>query len=319
MKQSIIIALSVAVSLTVCPCAAFIPRSEKAEQPQITYDETGEYISVMLTESGKTDKVTMREYLIGCVAAEMSPMCHTEALKAQAAASRTYAERIKKNKKKSAKADISDDPSSHQGYIGEAERRERWGDNFDKYENKIEAAVDAVEEMVITYNGEPALTVYHGISSGKTQSAQNMWGEDYPYLQSVESPGDKLSPDFINEYSFTPKEFSEKLKNCGVEPSIDDGEIKTGVSFNSDGYATFVKIGSSQVSAQDIRTAFSLSSTCFTLEYADGKYVFTCKGNGHGVGMSQYGADYMARQGSSWDEIITYYYKGTEIIRVSEL
>ncbi len=315
MKQSFIIALSLAVSLTVCPCAAFIPHSEKTERPRITYDGNEEYISVMLTESGKTGKVTMREYLIGCVAAEMSPMCHTEALKAQAAASRTYAERIKKDKKKSDKADITDDPSSHQGYITEAERRERWGDNYDKYEVKIEAAVDAVEGKLITYDGEPALTVYHGISAGKTQSAQNMWGEDYPYLQSVESPGDKLSPDFINEYSFTPEEFSDKLKNCGVAISESDGEVKTEVSLNSDGYAAFVKIGSSQVSSRDIRAAFSLPSTCFALEYADGKYVFACKGNGHGVGMSQYGADYMARQGSSWEEIIMYYYKGVEIIR----
>lgn len=307
MKQRLFLISLIVASLAVCPCAVFLNCEEEKATPALAENE--KTISVMLTDSGKTEKTKMREYIIGCVAAEMSPFCHSEALKAQAVASYTYAMYVTDNSGKS----ISDSPDSHQGYLSEKERREKWKENYDKYEKKIEDAVDAVSGQIITYNGKTALTVYHSICIGKTQSALNMWGEDYPYLQSAESSGDILSPDRVTHHSFKEAEYVDILEKNGITPSKNAEENVGKISLNSDGYASEIEINGKAVSASDFRKMFKLESTCFEIEYSDEEYIVTCNGSGHGVGMSQYGADYMARQGSTWREIIEHYYSGAEI------
>lgn len=321
MKTYLILCLVLAVAMLLCPVAALggnSPDETREVFQTVDSGDSEEFISVMSPSTGDIEKVKLREYVIGSVAAEMNATSHTQALRAQAVASYTYAKREKEKNRKTissyfSRADISNDPSTHQGYINEKQRKEKWGEKFEEYEAKIEAAVDEVYGIYVAYDGETALTVYHAISGGKTQSAKNMWGSEYPYLSSVVSDGDKLSPDYISKQSFTVSEFENLVSECGVKVSGDVSEWVEEVTKNDDGYTSFVRICDMDIEAEKIRNAFSLRSMSFDVEYDGENFVFTCKGYGHGVGMSQYGADYMARQGFSWQEILLHYYAGAEI------
>lgn len=322
LRTYLILSIIIALSMILCPIAAVGSGGEEAEgeavQSAAAVNDGGEYISVMSPSTGDINRVGMREYIVGCVAAEMPALYHSEALKAQAVASYTYAKKVleqNKNGKNSllGNADITDSPDTHQGYIDEADRKEKWGDDFEEYESKIKAAVDEVFGIYMTYNGETVLAAYHSISAGVTQSAENLWGTEIPYLISVESRGDKLSPDYISEYVFDEKEFKSLAKDCGVKLSGDADEWVDEVKINGNGYASAVVMGGKEIAASKFREAFSLRSACFDIGYSDGEFTVTCKGYGHGAGMSQYGADYMARQGLTWREILLHYYTGVEI------
>lgn len=326
MRAYLLLCLILIIAMFVCPVAAL--GADKANSVQTVNNAlsvteeaaaVSDYISVMSSSTGDIEKIKLREYVIGSVAAEMDALSHTQALKAQAVACYTYAKRVREQNEKTissyfSKADITDEPSAHQGYINEKRRKEKWGEKFDEYEAKIEAAVDEVFGIYVAYDGETALTAYHAISAGNTQSAKNMWNSEYPYLSSVTSPGDKLSPDYITEAVFTAEEFKKLAKECGAKPEGDAENWIEEVTENDDGYTSFVRICGEDIEAESVRNAFSLRSMCFSVEYDGENFVFTCKGYGHGVGMSQYGADYMARQGSGWEEILAHYYPDTEII-----
>ena len=324
MHTSIVLCIIIAVSLILCPTAAFSGSSYDGEETKkviaVQTDENseGNYISVMSSSTGKTEKIKLREYIIGSVAAEMPANYHTEALKAQAVASYTYAKKVSEQNEKYkesylGEADITDSPDTHQGYIDEKRRREKWGDDFERNEKKIEDAVDEVFGYFMTYNGDTALAVYHSNSAGRTQSAKTLWGTDIPYLVSVESPGDKLSPDYMTAHEFSENEFRKLAVKCDINLDDDASEWVGELTKAESGYIVSVRLGSTEVSASKFREEFGLKSCCFDIEHTDGKFVVTCYGYGHGAGMSQYGADYMARQGSTWREILRHYYTGIEI------
>lgn len=322
MRAYLLLCLILLAAMFICPAAALGAQNsgENAVVLNTVYEnDTEEYISVMSSSTGEIEKIRLREYVIGSVAAEMDALSHTQALRAQAVACYTYAKRMREQSEKSissyfSRADITDDPSAHQGYINEKQRKEKWGEKYDEYEAKIEAAVDEVFGVYVAYDGETALTAYHAISAGKTQCAKNMWGSEYPYLSSVTSDGDKLSPDYITQASFTESEFRKLAAECGAEAVGEAEEWVEETTKNNDGYTAFVRICGEDIEAEDIRKAFSLRSMCFDIEFDGECFIFTCKGYGHGVGMSQYGADYMARQGSDWREILMHYYPGAEIM-----
>ncbi len=315
MRINIILGIFVALSLILCPIAALGESEETAAEIVESVNEEEQYISVMSPSTGKVSRVDMREYIVGCVAAEMPATYHSEALRAQAVASYTYAKKvIEQNKKISPfDADITDSSDTHQGYIDKNARKEKWGNKYEEYEEKISSAVDSVFGSYMEYKGETVLAVYHSVSAGSTQSAENLWGEEIPYLQSVESPGDRLSPDYISESFFDKEEFSALLKECGVIPSGDEEDWLEEIKINADGYASSVVVCGREISASKFREIFSLRSTCFEIDCSGGGFTVRCKGYGHGAGMSQYGADYMARQGSGWREILMHYYQGVEI------
>ncbi len=326
MRMNLIICISLAIALILCPVAAIgsAPPTESETSPAttamtvVTGDE-GEYISVLSSSTHTIERVGMREYVIGCVAAEMSANYHTEALKAQAVACYTYAKKVceqnGKHKESSlGEADITDSPGMHQGYLNEALRREKWGEKADEYEKKTAAAVDEVFGYYLGYEGETALAVYHAISAGSTQSAKSLWGSEIPYLTSVESPGDRLSPDYISTAEFSQSEFRKLAKKCGAKLSGEAENWLGKAEKTQEGYVTGITLGNGKISGSKIRDVFGLRSLNFDAGYIGGKFVFTCYGYGHGVGMSQYGADYLARQGFSWREILGHYYPGTEIM-----
>ena len=293
--------------------------SDKVENAQKSDGDTPEenVITVFLSDTKKNLTVSEFEYVCGSVAAEMPLMYHEEALKAQAIACYTNSLRLKNSKNKSAinGADISDNPATHQGYLTREERKEKWGDDYQKYESKLETIVKAVESEYLTYNGEYCLCAFSAICTGTTESAENVWGEKIPYLVSVKSSGDTLSPQYSSTNTFTKSQFISIMKDLGVsinsKANLEETIGKSKIS--KAGTVLKIEINKKNLTGEQIRSAFSLRSSAFKITATENEVTFKVSGYGHGVGMSQYGADFMARQGSTYDEILKHYYKGSEI------
>lgn len=292
-----------------------------AKQNDVTNKERDEIentIKVMRTSSGKVIDLEIYDYLIGSVASEMPVTYEKEAIKAQVVACYTYAKWIKANADSSKLdgADISDSPSNHQGYLDENELKDKWGEKYDDYIAKIKDCVNEVMGEYMTYDNEPIMAVYHAISPGKTESAKVAWGKDIPYLQSVVASGDKLSPDFDSTVTLTEEKFkSAAIKLEGVKLGSKPESWVKDCKKSKNGFVQSVNIGSESFDGHDIRSAFSLRSPFFTLTHKNGKFTFKVIGYGHGIGMSQYSADYMARQGSTYKEILLHFYTGVKLVR----
>ncbi len=280
-------------------------------------DITEDSITVFLSNTKKNLTVSEFEYVCGSVAAEMPLMYHEEALKAQAIACYTNSLRLKNSSDKSDinGADISDNPATHQGYLTREERKEKWGDDYQKYESKLETIVKEVEGEYLSYKNEYCLCAFSAICTGTTESAENVWGEKLPYLVSVKSSGDTLSPQYSSTNTFTKSQFISIMKDLGVsinsKTNLKDviGKEKTSKA----GTVLNLQINKKELTGEEIRNAFSLRSSAFKITANENEVTFKVSGYGHGVGMSQYGADFMARQGSTYDEILKHYYKGAEI------
>lgn len=295
---------------------------EKVPTPStpLPSDSTG--FLVLDSETGQVHEYTKEEYVFGVVAAEMDASYPEEALKAQAVAAYTIAERRKNQRRAEPDptlkgADVTDDYHLDQSFLTREEAMEKWGDHAQEYANKIDGIVEAVKGLTVTYNGQLADTVYHAISGGKTESAQVVWGSGEDYLVPVESVGDLLAPDYLSEVSYTQEQFKEKAKTLGVElagePESWLGESTTSES----GTVLSFNLCGTALTGVQMRSAFSLRSANFDLKLVDSNLVFTVRGYGHGVGMSQYGAKCMAEQGSSFQEILQWYYPGCEVAKES--
>ncbi len=322
------LALLVSLSVMLVPLASLKSSGENsggeaeefAAESEADEAQENDSVKVFLQEQNKVVQMELQEYLIGVLAAEMPASYHEEALKAQAVAAYTYLLHKRSEQQTSPTAslkgaDLSNSSATHQGYLTKAQREEKWGDKAESYEKKLKRAVEAVEGKTVTYGGEPIVAAFHAISCGQTQSAKTVWGGDVEYLKSVESPGDKLSPDCVKTVAMTASEFSSavsELEGCELNGEAESwiGDIQA----NSSGYIEKIEIGGGSYSGIEARTALGLRSAAFTCEYKNGSFYFTTTGYGHCVGLSQYGADYMARQGSTWEEIILHYYSGVEIV-----
>lgn len=247
----------------------------------------------------------LEEYIVGVVAAEMPVSFEEEALKAQAIAARTYAyKRIDNINEKVNYKEIG------QAYNSIEEMKAKWGSNFDVYYNKIKNAVYETKGMIMTYEDEPIEAVFHSTSAGITEVSENIWGRNLPYIQSVDSKVDENAPNFIYttkiENSTIINEISKKFSNIEKNNIIKTFEIKK----RSDaGYVLEVEVCGEIISGRDIRTMFNLRSTNFTIKKNNDSIEFTTKGYGHGAGMSQYGANFMAQNGKNYIEILNHYYK----------
>lgn len=281
------------------------PKSEVRTEKEKSVKTDGD-IAVLRVSSGKIENVDLHDYVVCCVAGEMPYTYGDEALKAQAVVSFTYALYMRNA---GGQSDISDDPSTHQAYISYAELKKKWGNNYDEYIKKIDAAVTAVEGKYLTYDGKLIKPSYFAMSSGMTNSAEDVWGAKVDWLVSVASDSDKLSPSVKSVFEFTESELKNLLKEYDIE-NISIGKSVTSKS----GYVKSIEISSHKFSGEELRQILSLRSGNFTVKKDDDLFVFTCMGYGHGVGMSQNGANYMAKQGSDYKEILSHYYPGTEII-----
>lgn len=315
MKNTICIALVLMLVLLVAPLFSLKAEQKTIKKESVTAVYTAakvktEEFKVLLGDSGEVVKMPSEDYVFGVVAAEMPALYEAEALKAQAVAAYSFAIR-RKAENKDKEYDISTDPKVDQAYISKEAATEKWGENAPIYIDKISAAVKAVSGKTVNYKGEVALTLYHAISSGKTENAKAVWGGDIKYLCSVDSISDKLSPDYLSTLELTSDELANKL---GGEYNFSSSSSDIKITEQTDiGTVKKIKICGKEISGNEIREKLNLRSTNFTVDYKDGKYIFSVKGYGHGVGMSQYGANYMAKQGADYIEILKHYYKGVTI------
>ena len=197
---------------------------------------------------------------------------------------------------------------------------ERYGANAELLWHKICDACDYAVGKTVTYEGEIALTAYHSTSAGMTESSDNVWNEGLPYLVPVTSEGDRLAPDYSVTETFDQKTMRLLLTQSFPEAELDNSEPQNWIKAEKrspSGYVTEVAVGGESAHGQQLRTALRLRSSCFEVEFNSGTFTVTTRGYGHGVGMSQYGADFMARQGHSAEEILAHYYPGTELTEVS--
>ena len=270
----------------------------------------------------KTDKVMLLDcfdYVVGVVAAEVPASYEPEALKANAVAAYTYAMR----KKEYTEAHPGYAQEEHKGahvctnyahcksWKSEEERREMWGSKYDEYTARVEAAVRAVYGEVLLYDDAPALTVFYSISAGVTAACKDVWGNDVPYLQSVDSSWDENEKGFLTTVTLSDAEMKEKLAGCALPENPDEWLVVTDRA--ESGYVRSAAAGDKTFTGGEVRKLFGLRSNCFEISHADGVFTFTVKGYGHGVGMSQSGSQAMALEGCGYRDILYHYYPGTVI------
>ncbi|MBQ8921822.1 MAG: stage II sporulation protein D [Oscillospiraceae bacterium] len=302
--------------------AASSAAEQRAEPDEPAVTEDAACYRVLRTATGKIEEIPVRDYLIGVVGAEMPAAYEPEALKAQAIAAHTYAERIRMQNRSNPDAaragyDFSDDSSSYQAFFSPEQMRTFYGDAYEESREKIAAAVDAVSDILLYYENEPIVAAFHAVSAGQTESAEAVWGAALPYLVSVSSAGDCDAPQYETVQCVQPDALKKALREIrpavifGEEPAQWFGEP----SCTAAGTVLHVQCGSEDFTGQELREALSLRSACFTVKYDDMQFIFTVKGYGHAVGMSQYGANVMAKEGQSYAEILQHYYPGAELIR----
>lgn len=315
MKKTFIMTLIILASLLLIPLFTTTDKTPTVStlptlSPQKTETAT-ETVKILVSETEKIEEITVTDYLFGVVAGEMPALYEAEALKAQAVASYTF---LKWRKTENAEKDydITDDFKTDQCYITDDAARKKWGDNYDEYKKKITSAINEVVNQTITYEGETILSVYHSISSGKTENAKDVWGKDYPYLQAVDSSADKDSEHCISSKTLTQKELSTALSLQSLPK--DTNKIFTNITRTKSGAVKTLKIGETEYTGSQIRSLLELKSANFKIDFENDKYIFTVYGYGHGVGMSQNGANELAKQGKTYQEILKHYYKGCEIM-----
>lgn len=272
------------------------------------------------TATGQVNEVSLQDFVRGAVAAEMPVSFHPEALKAQAVAAHTFAlhnHLVQEENADSALngADFEADPSGMKVYITEAQAKAFYGENGDRYWEKICEAADSVLPYVLEYDDEPIVAAYHAISAGQTEDAANVWTGSAPYLQSADSPGDILAPDYETTVTLSTQELRELLLAAypDLELQEDPGEWFGDETRSESGYVVEIQVGGQTLHGKELRELLGLRSHNFDVLYTDTGFTFDVYGYGHGVGLSQYGADFLARQGKTFDEILDNYYTGAAL------
>ncbi|MCR5146913.1 MAG: stage II sporulation protein D [Clostridia bacterium] len=275
-------------------------------------------IKLLHSKTNTIEELPLDEYLYGVVSAEMPVDFDLEALKAQAIVARTYTiYKIMNNNSKHGEANICDDSACCQAWITKEDRLSKWDEDKRKSNwEKILLAVNETKGKIITYEGKPINAFFHSNSGGLTEMPVDVWGgSDYPYLQTVETSGEDVYAQYSSELELTKKDFISKLKEKYADFSINFNEsdsIKV-LENTPGGRIKTIKIGNHNLSGVEVRTIFGLKSANFSVEIGE-KIKFKVIGYGHGVGMSQTGADSLAKQGYKCEDIIKHFYTGVEIV-----
>ena len=254
------------------------------------------------------ETIPLEKYLIGVLSGEMPVSYELEALKAQAVAARTYTLN-KMNMNKNLEYDIVDN-TNDQMYLDENQLKENWGNKYEEYRSKIKQAVKETSGQYLTYDGKIIKAFFFSTSSGKTENCKDVFGENLPYLVSVSSEWDENSPSYIDKKEFTKEEFYEKLNLPYKE------KLEIEISRNNTNSINTININGNTIKGTDFRYELSLRSTNIEIEENNNKIIITSKGFGHGVGLSQYGAQQLALKGYKYDEILKHYYQGTEFKKI---
>lgn len=257
--------------------------------------------------NGNIETMNIEDYLIGVVSSEVPVSFEIEAIKAQAVAARTYAMKQIENSK-SRDYDVTDDVMT-QVYQDDNKLREKWQNNYDEYINKIKECISSTEGEYITYDNQIIYAFFFSTSNGKTEDNKNVFGADLPYLKVVDSSFDENeTKSFITKKEFNLNDFYNKLDiNYSDELNITD------INKTESGRVNNLKINGIMFKGRNFQSKLSLRSTDFEITRDGDKVIIQTKGFGHGVGMSQYGANALAKQNKNYEEILKYYYLGTKI------
>jgi len=300
----------------------------KGEQTQATeeqYDyEKYKTIKLLHTSNNEVEELNIDEYLYGVVSSEMPASFEKEALKAQATVARTYTiYQIVNNSSKHENADMCDDFGCCQAWISKDERMAKWDTaEAESNWNKIVEAVNSTKGKIVTYNSQPINAFFHANSGGITESSLNIWGGiDYPYLKSVETAGEEGYTQYASEVVLSHQELLSKIQSKyeDCEINFEEQNCIQILEYTSSGRIKTIKLGNKEMAGTEARTLLGLKSTNFTFIITDENVTFTVIGYGHGVGMSQTGADVLAKSGSNYEEIIKHFYTDVEIIEVNSL
>lgn len=275
-------------------------------------------IKLLHSNTGQIEEIPLDTYLLGVVSAEMPASFEQEALNAQAVVARTYTiYSIKHNNGKHEGADICDNPGCCQAWISKEDRLNKWEESKrDEYWNKISNSVRETKGKIIVYDGEPIDAFFHSNSGGSTETPVNVWGgTNFPYLQSVQTSGEDAYSQYSSEITISKEELKDKIKEKHPNFEIDYNQkdcIKI-MEYTDSNRVKTIKIGNIEISGVEMRSLIGLKSANFQFEITQDNVKFNVVGYGHGVGMSQTGADSMAKQGSNYQEIIKHFYTGVEI------
>lgn len=283
-------------------------------EPEEGWDEA-QTVCILL-ENGDTEEMTMSEYLWRVVAAEMPASFEGEALRAQAVCARTYTLwKMTAGSHASDGADLCDQSTCCQAYTTHDEAEERWEDLAEVYTARIAAAVEDTDGQILTYDGKPIQAVFFSSSAALTEDAAAVWGNSVPYLLPVSSPEGEEVPNYRSTVTLTASELKALAAAAGLGANLsgDPSQWLTQISCNASGRVSSLRLGDVTLSGAAARSLLGLRSACFEAEEKDGIFTFRVTGYGHGVGMSQYGANAMASEGAVWEEIVQHYFTGIEI------
>ena len=273
--------------------------------------------TLRVLQNGRVTEVALFDYLCGVVRGEMLPSFAPDALRAQAAAERTYVYYQLENGPKQAhpQADVCTDPGCCSAFLSAEAAREKWGASFSRHNAAIEDAVRGTDGRVVLYDGSPILAVFHSSSAGATAASGTVWTADLPYLLSVESPEQGADiPNYYSVNTFSAADFARIFRAAYPQARLEGSALGWVTDITREGQRVAgARVGGVEVTGKELRGLFSLRSTAFTVTCEKDSVTFHVTGYGHGVGMSQYGADALARQGKSWQEILTWYYTGTAV------
>ncbi len=279
-------------------------------------------VTVYLVSTGETVTMDFEEYIAGVLGEEMPPGFLSESLKAQAVAARSYI------LSKIAGYMESGIPKNHHGALlctdythcrtwrPLEESKQEWElKTADDHMEKIQKAVQDTRGEYLVYDNKVAKAYFHKINSGRTEDIEDVWGVSLPYLQSVDSPGDRRADGYRSRVFYPKEAFFTVLR--GLRPklqlpeNLEDGAISA--KHHEGGSVEAVELFGESFSGKEIKEAFGLRSMAFSLQFQEGKAVFDVKGYGHGVGMSQFGANKMAEEDKGYQEILQHYYKGVQL------
>jgi len=281
-------------------------------------------IAVTVAFPDEVRTLPLGEYLVGVVGGEMPASFEMEALKAQAVAARTYTltRILASNKPEHPDADVCTDHTHCQAYLTAEELTERWGEDFNAYYQKIIDAVRYTDGVCLLYGGAPIEAVFHSSSAGKTASSAEVWGKPLPYLVSVESfeTADDV-PNYLSSVTVSHADFKSTILRAYPNAALGDNpeEWIGAKTLSPSGRIDTVIIGGIGIPGTELRTLFGLRSTAIEIELTETDVVFFTTGYGHGVGLSQYGANAMARAGSGYEDILMWYYQGASLGSVKEV
>lgn len=293
---------------------------EEQSPPPVTAEDAPQdsAVSVRVLAGGEVREMSMAEYLAGVVRAEMPASFAQEALKAQAVAARTYTYYKIENggSGNHPEADACDDITCCQAYKTYEAAAQDWGAKAAEYEAKIRTAVAETDGQCVLYEGQPVLAVFHSSAAGMTQDAADVWSGSLPYLKSVQSPEDADTvPNYHSTASFQAGELKELLQAELPEADLSGSPSNwfTNMKQQTNGTVTSLRVGGAAVSGNQLRTILGLRSACFTISFEGDQVTFSVTGYGHGVGMSQYGANVLASDGMTYQEILAWYYTDTTV------